>query len=57
MRPSKAIRTCSALGLANMVPLTAAVNRPFPTNPAKEGSWPAPPPEIIDTVDLEEGRR
>ena len=38
------MRTCSALGLAKIVPATAAVRRPRPTKEEKEGSWPEPPP-------------
>ncbi len=34
-----------------MVPATAAERRPWPTKPPKDGSWPEPPPEIIETWD------
>ena len=49
-----AARTASKLGEANTSPQTAAVSMPLPTNPAWDGSWPDPPPEIIATLD--EGR-
>lgn len=54
-----AVRICSAEGDAKMVPATAAESMPWPTMPAKEGSWPEPPPEIMDTcaLALESGRR
>jgi len=41
--------TCSAPGLANTLPATLAVRSPAPTNPAKLGSCPDPPPLTIAT--------
>ena len=43
-----------------MVPATHAVSRPSPTNPAKPGSWPDPPPlttEMFEGVLREAGWR
>ena len=36
-------------GEANTAPATAAVSIPLPTNPACDGSWPLPPPEMSAT--------
>jgi hypothetical protein len=42
-----------------MVPATEASRNPCPTKPAKAGSWPEPPPEMIATFFFvrESGRR
>ncbi len=40
---------CLTLGLANTFPQIEASRRPEPTNPAWDGSWPEPPPEIRET--------
>lgn len=45
------MRIWLALGDAKIVPATPAVRSPRPTKPAKEGSWPEPPPEMRLTVE------
>lgn len=44
------LRICSAEGEAKIVPATAASQRPWPTKPAKAGSWPEPPPVTMETL-------
>jgi len=46
-----AFRICSALGDAKIVPATAADSSPSPTKAPKLGSWPLPPPEMMDTCE------
>lgn len=49
-RSMAVLRICSAEGEAKMVPATAASQRPWPTKPAKAGSWPEPPPVTMETL-------
>lgn len=50
-----ALETCVALGEAKIVPLIAAVRRPDPQKEEKEGSWPLPPPDMRETLEVFEG--
>jgi hypothetical protein len=49
-RSIAALRICSAEGEAKIVPATEASQRPLPTKPAKAGSWPEPPPVMMETL-------
>src|SRR3569833_1966453 len=46
-----AARICLVDGDAKMSPATDAASRLLPTYPDHAGSWPDPPPEMMDTCD------